>query len=82
MRHVQRNCGRSPGGPSGEHTGGRGRPVTHNGGTVAIALLSFWHFRGITSLLAFERPQQDSNLRTRLRRPLLYPLSYGGFRTE
>jgi hypothetical protein len=24
------------------------------------------------------RPQQDSNLRTRLRRPLLYPLSYGG----
>ena len=25
-----------------------------------------------------ERPQQDSNLRTRLRRPLLYPLSYGG----
>jgi hypothetical protein len=27
-----------------------------------------------------ERPQQDSNLRTRLRRPLLYPLSYGGLR--
>ncbi len=26
------------------------------------------------------RPQQDSNLRTRLRRPLLYPLSYGGSR--
>ncbi len=25
-----------------------------------------------------ERPRQDSNLRTRLRRPLLYPLSYGG----
>jgi hypothetical protein len=24
------------------------------------------------------RPQQDSNLRTRLRRPVLYPLSYGG----
>lgn len=23
-------------------------------------------------------PRQDSNLRTRLRRPLLYPLSYGG----
>ncbi len=23
-------------------------------------------------------PQQDSNLRTRLRRPALYPLSYGG----
>ena len=28
------------------------------------------------------RPQQDSNLRTRLRRPLLYPLSYGGTRTD
>jgi hypothetical protein len=28
------------------------------------------------------RPQQDSNLRTRLRRPLLYPLSYGGWRTD
>jgi hypothetical protein len=25
-----------------------------------------------------KRPQQDSNLRTRLRRPMLYPLSYGG----
>ncbi len=28
------------------------------------------------------RPRQDSNLRTRLRRPLLYPLSYGGSRAE
>ena len=26
------------------------------------------------------RPRQDSNLRTRLRRPVLYPLSYGGVR--
>ena len=25
-----------------------------------------------------ERPRQDSNLRHRLRRPVLYPLSYGG----
>jgi hypothetical protein len=24
------------------------------------------------------RPRQDSNLRTRLRRPMLYPLSYRG----
>lgn len=24
------------------------------------------------------RSRQDSNLRTRLRRPVLYPLSYGG----
>ena len=29
-----------------------------------------------------QRPQQDSNLRTRLRRPLLYPLSYGGLRAS
>jgi hypothetical protein len=28
-----------------------------------------------------KRPQQDSNLRSRLRRPLLYPLSYGGCAT-
>jgi hypothetical protein len=28
-----------------------------------------------------KRPQQDSNLRTRLRRPVLYPLSYGGSMT-
>ena len=27
------------------------------------------------------RPQQDSNLRSRLRRPMLYPLSYGGCAT-
>jgi hypothetical protein len=27
-------------------------------------------------------PRHDSNVRTRLRRPLLYPLSYGGFRTQ
>jgi hypothetical protein len=29
-----------------------------------------------------KRPQQDSNLRTRLRRPMLYPLSYGGCATQ
>ena len=29
-----------------------------------------------------ERPQQDSNLRSRLRRPLLSPLSYGGWRLK
>jgi hypothetical protein len=28
-----------------------------------------------------KRPRQDSNLRTRLRRAVLYPLSYGGSRT-
>ena len=29
-----------------------------------------------------KRPQQDSNLRSRLRRPMLYPLSYGGSVTQ
>ena len=33
-----------------------------------------------SSLVFRWRPQQDSNLRTRLRRPSLYPLSYGGWR--
>ena len=33
----------------------------------------------IISLLVTRRPQQDSNLRSRLRRPLLSPLSYGGY---
>ena len=33
------------------------------------------------SLAVFECPRQDSNLRSRLRRPLLSPLSYGGSRT-
>jgi hypothetical protein len=34
-----------------------------------------------TSLVDSKRPQQDSNLRSRLRRPLLSPLSYGGCAT-
>ena len=33
---------------------------------------------GSSSNAGSKRPQQDSNLRTRLRRPVLYPLSYGG----
>jgi hypothetical protein len=31
------------------------------------------------SLHQVECPRQESNLRTRFRKPLLYPLSYGGF---
>jgi hypothetical protein len=31
------------------------------------------------ALIITLRPQQDSNLRSRLRRPLLSPLSYGGY---
>ena len=34
--------------------------------------------QGRISLVVFECPRQDSNLRSRLRRPLLSPLSYGG----
>jgi hypothetical protein len=34
--------------------------------------------QGLVSPLQTGCPRQDSNLRTRLRRPLLYPLSYGG----
>jgi hypothetical protein len=36
---------------------------------------------GRRSFPYFERPRQDSNLRNRLRRAVLYPLSYGGSRT-
>lgn len=32
----------------------------------------------LITLSGLKCPRQDSNLRTRLRRPLLYPLSYGG----
>jgi hypothetical protein len=28
------------------------------------------------------RPRKDSNLRTRFRKPMLYPLSYGGDRAD
>ena len=38
---------------------------------TAARVLPVGHIQG--------RPQQDSNLRTRLRRPMLYPLSYGGW---
>jgi hypothetical protein len=31
-----------------------------------------------SELRIFERPRQDSNLGTRFRKPMLYPLSYGG----
>ena len=33
-------------------------------------------------MMATKRPRQDSNLRARLRRPPLYPLSYGGEASE
>ena len=37
--------------------------------------------RGLGTTDRRARPRQDSNLRTRLRRPALYPLSYEGVRT-
>ncbi len=44
-------------------------------GSLCLALLLV---SGLIALSELECPRQDSNLRTRLRRPLLYPLSYGG----
>jgi hypothetical protein len=32
-----------------------------------------------SDLLFLWRPRKDSNLRTRFRKPMLYPLSYGGW---
>ena len=37
---------------------------------------------GMISISGSRCPQKDSNLRTWLRRPVLYPLSYGGQATE
>ena len=36
------------------------------------------HRHGCRCEASVKRPRQDSNLRTRLRRPMLYPLSYEG----
>jgi hypothetical protein len=44
-------------------------------GTVYSALALCWS--GIT-LYQGECPRHESNMRTRFRKPLLYPLSYGG----
>ena len=61
------------------------RSVTHNDkdpdsvglstGSLCLALLLV---SALITLSELKCPRQDSNLRTRLRRPLLYPLSYGG----
>jgi len=37
---------------------------------------------GSDSTISPRCPRQDSNLRTRLRRPALYPLSYEGLRSR
>ena len=55
----------------------RGRTVSEND-TIVICITA-----GQTAFDAASgwSPQQDSNLRSRLRRPLLSPLSYGGCAT-
>ncbi len=47
--------------------------------SIPVCSRAFLQVSGQFPRLTGWRPQQDSNLRTRLRRPLLYPLSYGGF---
>src|SRR5436190_13120257 len=54
------------------HRGARWRSVRW---TVLAGQKPYW-------LVVGWCPRQDSNLRARLRRPLLSPLSYGGSRTE
>ena len=55
----------------------RWRPVTkRDNGHLGITAVQGGERAGIRW-----RPQQDSNLRSRLRRPLLSPLSYGGCAT-
>jgi hypothetical protein len=46
-------------------------------GEGAFSLLRSLHEQAKSSARR-QRPRQDSNLRTRFRRPVLYPLSYGG----
>ena len=48
--------------------------------TPPSALICIWNWgpSSWTALLVTQRPRQDSNLRHRLRRPVLYPLSYEG----
>ena len=45
------------------------------GATPSEAIIANWWRQGMC-------PQKDSNLRTWLRRPVLYPLSYGGSVTQ
>ena len=42
------------------------------------AILRFATSVALATVSNFWRPRQDSNLRSRLRRPMLYPLSYEG----
>jgi hypothetical protein len=58
--------------PSGGLPGGRAMPTVRRARQLdVVSSINDSHPCGAC-------PRQDSNLRTRLRRPLLYPLSYGG----
>jgi hypothetical protein len=52
-------------------------PTPDGGGKIGHPA-STWQAGGLLPQVRKGRPRQDSNLRTRLRRPMLYPLSYGG----
>ena len=59
-------------------SGGLGR---HHASENDISVIHVPAGQGTYSAADEGRPQQDSNLRSRLRRPLLSPLSYGGCAT-
>jgi hypothetical protein len=69
---------------SGAYWGGIWRPAA-SGGTTCLSLSlrgsGVMPGQGAIPEVMRWRPQQDSNLRSRLRRPLLSPLSYGGYAT-
>src|ERR1700758_5645586 len=75
------------GGAPGGRGGAAGRRPTHSGERWrAVTRHDNGHFSETAGQSRERpanegRPQQDSNLRTRLRRPMLYPLSYGGCAT-
>src|ERR1700690_2520844 len=76
---------RSLWGPGGTHGGRNTAPGGIGGQRMALADITM--IRVVAGERRFcpghgKRPQQDSNLRTRLRRPMLYPLSYGGCATQ
>ena len=57
-------------------SGGVGWHHVSSAGTIAVRVVAGERPIGPGKK---KRPQQDSNLRSRLRRPLLSPLSYGGY---
>ena len=68
----------APGGRKLSHRGDRWRAVSED----VNRTISGTAGQGTFGPGQDKRPQQDSNLRSRLRRPLLSPLSYGGYATS